>query len=315
MTLEIVHRTGADELAEVFVARLPDGSCIEFVESVQPPVPQSEKWVLIVSTLKGCPVSCPICDAGNGFHGRLSKEEILAQIAYLIEHRYPDSSVPVSKFKIQFARMGDPAFNDAVLDVLEELPRRFDAPGLMPCVSTIAPAGRRTWFERLIGIKDRLYGGGRFQMQFSLHATDEGTRRTMIPAQTWSFEEIAAFGERFHRPGDRKVALNFAPAAGYPFEPERLEPLFSPELFMIKLTPINPTGAARRSGLTGLIDPFAPDTADVLVERFRACGYDTLLSIGELRENEIGSNCGMYIAEAVGSSSPAYGRLRNTRYT
>ncbi len=302
MKLEIVHQTGEDDLAQVFVGRLEDGSLIELVESVQPPVPRDEKWVLIVSNLKGCPVRCPICDAGGSYAGPLTADEIMGQIAFLVERRFPGGRVPVSKLKVQFARMGDPAFNDAVLDVLEELPRRFDAPGLMPCVSTIAPAGRETWFERLLEIKSRFYPDGRFQMQFSLHATDESTRRLMVPTRTWSFAEIAAWGERFCFSGDRKVTLNFAPARGYPFEPERLTAWFSPDSFLIKLTPVNPTRSSARSDLVGLIDPADTAATNALVDRFRACGYDTLLSIGELRENEIGSNCGMYIADMIRES-------------
>ena len=58
--MRVVRTTGDDDLARVFVAELADGAHVEFVESVQPPVPREEKWVLIVSTLKGCPVGCSI---------------------------------------------------------------------------------------------------------------------------------------------------------------------------------------------------------------------------------------------------------------
>ena len=108
---------------------------------------------------------------------------------------------------------------------------------------------------------------------------------------------MAAYGERFFAPGDRKITLNFAPARGLPLEPERLQAHFSPERFLVKLTPINPTRTAARAGLTGLIDPEDPAACHQITERFRAAGYDTLLSIGELRENAIGSNCGMYVAQ------------------
>ena len=80
MTLEMVYTSGNDDLARVFVARTADGSPIEFVESIQPPYRREEKWVLIVSTLKGCPVGCPICDAGGDYRGKLTAEEILAQV-------------------------------------------------------------------------------------------------------------------------------------------------------------------------------------------------------------------------------------------
>lgn len=302
MTLNIVHTTGEDELAQVFVARLADGFAIEFVESVQPPVPREMKWVLIVSTLRGCPIACPICDAGGEYGGKLTREEIMAQIDFLIRRRYPDGKVPVPKLKIQFARMGDPALNEAVLDVLEDLPRKYELPGLMPCISTIAPTGCERFFDRLLAIKDAYFRDGRFQMQFSLHSTDEEARRRLIPARTWDLRQIAEFGDRFYRKGDRRITLNFAPAEGQPLEPSRLVPLFSPDRFMIKLTPINPTLAAGRSGLTGLIDPADEGSCRAIAEEFEAHGFETLLSIGELRENLIGSNCGMFVAEMTGIS-------------
>jgi len=296
MTLKIVDSTGRDDLATVFVARLSDGSLIELVESVQPPVPRESKTVLIVSTLKGCPVGCPICDAGGDYRGKLTAEEILAQVEYLIRRRWPDGRCPVPKLKVQLARMGDPALNDAVLDALEELPRRLDAPGLMPSFSTVAPHGRDGFMERLADVKARLYGGGRFQMQFSVHTTDEEARRTLVPIRTWSLARMAEYGDDFFASGDRKITLNFAAVKGYPVDPEALAPLFSPERFLVKLTPINPTHASAASGLAGAIDPAAPETARRMAEGFERLGYDTIVSIGELEENDIGSNCGMYVS-------------------
>lgn len=294
--LDIVETHGNDRLARVFVARLDGGACIEFVESVQPPVPREEKWVLIVSTLQGCPVACPICDAGGRFHGRLSADNILAQIDFLITRRFPDRVVPVPKLKIQLARMGDPAFNDAVLTVLRRLPERFVAPGLMPCVSTVAPRGCDRFFEELLHIKHELYSGGRFQLQFSVHSSDEQARSVLIPTRRWGLHEIAAYGARFWSPGDRKVTLNFAPARGFPLDAAVLANVFSPDTFLVKLTPINETDASLRHGLRGLIDPTDPGGCEAVAGRFREAGFETLLSIGELEENDIGSNCGMYVS-------------------
>jgi 23S rRNA (adenine2503-C2)-methyltransferase len=295
VTLRIMHTVGDDELARVFVAETDDGSRIELVESIQPPHPREEKWVLIVSTLKGCPIGCPICDAGGSFRGKLTSDEILEQVDFLVRRRYPDGRVPVSKLKVQLARMGDPALNDAVLDALARLPSVLQAPGLMPCISTVAPAGRERFFGELASIKDRLYAGGRFQMQLSIHTTDDASRRRLVPARTLSLAEMAALGERFFAPGDRKVTLNFAPAVGLPLDPDALAPLFDPEVFAIKLTPINPTRAALASGLRGVVDPRDGDGCREVVRAFEARGYEVILSIGDLRENAIGSNCGMYV--------------------
>jgi len=296
LTLTIVHTCGDDELARVFVAQTADGSLIEFVESVQPPLPREQKWVLIVSTLKGCPVRCPICDAGGNYAGRLTADEIMAQIDHLVGRRFADRRVPVPLFKIQFARMGEPAFNPAVIEVLDRLPDRLVAPGLMPSISTVAPKGCLAFLRELKVVKDRRYSGGRFQMQFSIHTTCDTRRRELIPAATLPLRAIAQEGNRFFSAGDRKITLNFAAVAGYPVDAGEVKSLFDPERFIIKLTPVNPTRAALSNGREGMIQPGDDPSACPMAEAFRSAGFDTIVSIGELEENRIGSNCGMYVA-------------------
>jgi 23S rRNA (adenine2503-C2)-methyltransferase len=298
--LSVRGSRGDPNLATVFLCELADGELIECVESVQPPFPRDEKWVLIVSTLKGCPVRCPICDAGTRYAGRLSAEEIVAQIDMMVRRRHPDGTVPAKKLKVQFARMGDPAFNPVVPEVLDSLPGLYPAaPGLMPSISTVAPAGTEGFFRRLKEVKTARYGGGRFQMQFSLHTSSEAARRELVPVRSWSFREMSRWGENFFREGDRRIALNFAPVHGYPVDAGKIRELFSPEKFMIKLTPVNPTATFACSGLRGVIDPDRRETADALVSSFRDAGFQTILSIGETRENLIGSNCGMYVGEEL----------------
>jgi 23S rRNA (adenine2503-C2)-methyltransferase len=293
--MKVIATTGREEVALVYIAELSAGRMIEFVESVQPPLPREEKWVLLVSTLVGCPVSCPMCDAGGGYRGRLSREEIFAQIDYVVKRRFPDGRIPVRKFKIQFARMGEPSFNPDVLEVLDELPQRYDAPGLLPSLSTIAPQGRDEFFEGLLRIKREHYSGGRFQLQFSIHTTDFELRDRLIPVRKWGFQQIAAYGERFYEAGDRKITLNFALAEGSPLDAEVLARYFSPEKFLVKITPLNPTHRAQANGLTSYIDPYRPGGDYQLVRELQAVGFEVIVSIGEVEENRIGSNCGQYV--------------------
>lgn len=290
--MKIIAKTGKENIAMVYIAEMDDGKLIEFVESVQPPIPREKKWVLIVSTLYGCPVGCRFCDAGEYYKGKLSKNEMISQIDYLIERRFPDRKVQVEKFKIQFARMGDPAFNQGVLEVLEELPERYDAPGLLPTISTIAPKGTEKFFDKLVEIKDMNYKE-RFQLQFSIHTTDTVMRDWLIPVEKWSFEKIANYGKAFYRKGERKITLNFALAEGMPVNPDILLNYFDPHSFLIKITPVNPTYRASNNKIYSHI---LPDKEKYeIIEALRKVGYEVILSIGELAENHIGSNCGQYI--------------------
>jgi 23S rRNA (adenine2503-C2)-methyltransferase len=305
----VIAEYGNEDIAKVYVARMREEDAskkhlVEFVESVQPPLPRDKKWVLIVSSMFGCPIKCRMCDAGGDFGGRLNADEILEQIEYLVRRRYPDGNVPVPKFKIQFARMGEPSLNPAVLDAMERLPQAFFAPGLNVSMSTVAPDNPQTkqFFDKLVSVKERLYPGGKFQLQFSIHTTDTARRDDLIPVKKWSFAEIAAYGDRFAHPetGDKKVTLNFAPVEGYPIDASVIREAFDPEKFIIKLTPLNPTVRSSEESLESAIKPDDESTSEKLVHEFAKEGFDVVLSIGELEENKIGSNCGQFIQRALG---------------
>jgi len=295
--MEVIEEFGREDLAKVYVASMRNSKeyLVEFVESVQPPIPREKKWVLVVSTLFGCPVRCKMCDAGGDYKGKLTSEEILAEIDYMVRKRFPDGNIPIQKFKIQFARMGDPALNSEVLTVLERLPRIYDAPGLLPSISTVAPKNSEEFFKRLLEIKNRQYRKGRFQLQFSIHTTDSNKRDELIPISKFKFNEIADYGRRFYEVGDKKITLNFAMSKGYPVNVDIVRKYFDPDIFIIKLTPVNPTEKATCNELISEIDAYNPDSADQIVNDFRSQGFDVILSIGELEENKIGSNCGQFV--------------------
>ena len=292
--MKIVASAGNPDVAMVYVAEFPNG-LVECVEAVQPPRPREEKWVLMISTLFGCPISCQMCDAGGHYRGKLTEPEMFAQIEYCIQQRYPDGVVPSEQFKIQFARMGEPALNMAVLDLLKGLPSKINAPGLMPSVSTIAPYGTDEFFKELIDIKNDIYPVGRFQFQFSIHTTDPDLRDQIIPVKKWGFEQMALFGQDYHRPGDRKITLNFALAEASPIDSQVLLSYFDPDLFLIKVTPLNPTYQAVSTGLTSYVNPNDKFATYPELEAIREAGYELIISIGEQEENRIGSNCGQYV--------------------
>jgi 23S rRNA (adenine2503-C2)-methyltransferase len=296
--MKVLSVYGKEELAKVYVAsmRNDDEHFVEFVESTQPPIPREKKWVLIVSSMFGCPVKCRMCDAGGAYSGKLETDEILEQIDYMVRRRFPDGTVPIPKFKIQFARMGEPSLNPNVLTALEKLPEIFDAPGLTVSLSTVAPVSARDFLERLIQIKDTHYSNGRFQLQFSIHSSNAEKRNELIPVKKWSFKGIAEYGKRFVKEGDKKVTLNFAAAEGYEVSPKVVRENFDPELFLIKLTPLNPTVRVEKHKLASVINPYDSASSKRVVEGFQKQGYDVILSIGVVEENRIGSNCGQFVS-------------------
>jgi len=289
--MKVLAKTGKDDLAVVYVAKTNSGKLVEFVESLQPPIPRKKKWVLIVSTLYGCPVACRLCDAGSCYQGKLSKEEIISQIDFLVKKRYPDRIIPVEKFKIQFARLGEPSFNQNVLKVLKCLPELYETPGLLPSLSTVAPLGSDKFFNKLLEIKKK-YFKHRFQFQFSIHTTDEEQRDWLIPIKKWGFQKMAEYGTAFYNDGCSKISLNFALSNGGTVNPDILLKYFDPKIFIIKVTPVNPTHQAIKNNI---ISAISHQNGNNTISSLRDAGYEVIVSIGELEENLIGSNCGQYI--------------------
>ncbi|MGW8226389.1 MAG: hypothetical protein ACWGOY_11675 [Anaerolineales bacterium] len=115
---------------------------------------------------------------------------------------------------------------------------------------------------------------------------------------------MKAYGERFFAPGDRKITLNFALAVDMPVEPAVLHEYFDPQKFLIKITPLNPTYQAMENKLSSYIDPHVTDNGYEIVESLEKTGYQVIVSIGEVEENLIGSNCGQYIKRHLAATRP-----------
>lgn len=287
--MKIVKKFGRDDLATVYIGETSEGKRVEFVQSLQPPLTRDDKWVLIVSTLFGCPVKCEMCDAGTSYAGKLTEDEIYAQLDHMVDDFFPNRVIPSKKFKIQFARSGEPSFNDSVLNVLRGLPGRYKVNEITPSLSSIAPRSSEKFFEELLDIKNELYPST-FQLQFSIHSTDEEERDKIMPVDKWSYREIAVYGERFYKKGGKKVTLNFIYSGKYRIDPIKLREIFSPEVFFIKMTPLNPTFRALEKGMKpGWKNPTK------ITEELKKLGFEVLFSLGELEENKIGSNCGQFL--------------------
>ena len=300
--MRLISSAGNPELAMVHVAEDDQGRRFEFVDSIQPPRTRDQKWVVIVSTMFGCPVGCQICDAGGGYQGKVDAEGMLWQVREAVSQRFGDGEPPrTDMLKVQFARMGDPALNEEVLDALVGLRQTYPDTNVVASVSTVGPKASRSFIERLRSVKEEHYPGGAFQLQFSIHSTDREVRSRLCPIKTLSFDEMSEIGRTFRTSGDKRVTLNFCLIEDVPIDPAVVRHHFDPEHFLIKLTPLNPTTRAKKAGLVTLIEKDREEAAQVYIEAFRAQGFDVLLSIGEYEENQIGSNCGQYLGRLNGT--------------
>jgi len=265
----------------VFVAKTQDGYPIEFTEmrdvavdgklhkEVREEVEASkiwpqlvdyeDKWLLTVSTQKGCCFNCKFCDvAPLPFKGNLTVREILDQVRLILESTpYVTKS---KKVKIGFARMGEPAFNlDNVLGAMTLLPvisgafkRDFT---WLPCFNSVLPRkidSNTTGFDvidKVIHVKEDHYNGF-LHFQISCNSTDENVRHKLFnTSNVLSIEEIVKYINT-KTITTRTVTLNFIVMKDVPIDVEYLMKLgLNPEKFTVKLIPLNRTINANNNKL------------------------------------------------------------------
>ena len=281
---------------------------LEFVDGLDPEHPRRDKWIVNFSTQYGCPVGCPFCDAGFRYRGNVPADVMLEQVEQVLERHPPQLRRQCGKLKVHFARMGEPALNPAVLEVLERLPSLIPNPQLWGCVASVAPQGAEAWFEGLLAVKRELFEG-RFQLQFSLNTTSAEHRRRLTPYPHQPMSWVSAYGQRFFERGDRRVVLNFALAAGVPFDPAVVAEHFDPACFAVKLTPLNPTHQGRERGLDTVLSAASPEVMRAAVSRLHALGFDVVVSIGDPREDQVGSNCGQAVRRLLADQPAVAVRL------
>ena len=188
---------------------------------------RSERWMIGVSTMSGCPVGCKFCATGKLKKCRnLTTYEIVKQVMTIID-KYPIlAPSDAEEFKINYTRMGEPFLN--IDNVMKAIPIIDDVIGFKAhhYISTIGIKGSDfSW------VKDNI------TLQFSIHSFNEEYRDWLIPYKNkMTLEEIA----QVRTNSNLKTTLNLTLVRKEDFDIEKLKRLFDPEKFFIKLSPINP---------------------------------------------------------------------------
>lgn len=208
-----------------------------------------EKWLLTVSTQKGCPHNCHFCDvAPLPFQGNLTKDEILDQVRVLINSTPEALTRGSAKAKVGFARMGEPSHNlENVLQAMTELPTLSDKITWLPCFNSIFP--RKTIegldgvdvLKRVLDIKENVFDGN-LHLQISVNSTDNDIRKSLFAgANVLSIEEIMQVVSDYPIT-KRTVTLNFISMQGVPIDVQYLQKLgLTSEKFAVKVIPLNTT--------------------------------------------------------------------------
>lgn len=265
-------------------------------------MPLQEKWVITLSTQYGCPMKCTFCDVPKiKFRGNATFEDLKDQL-YSAIRMFPDVKY-TERMNIHFARMGEPIFNDEVIEFSEWLFKNkrqikqdtgLSIETLHPVLTTSLPRKYKKLQEKILNwcsIKNDLYNG-QAGLQFSVNSTCEKQRSAMYQGEQISLEELSKIAENMPFPVSRKYCLNFAYASGYEVDGEKLRKLFDPEKFMCKITPIHNNDSCRENGIVtiGGYESYAPYKQ--AEDSLKAAGFDVLVFVPSMDEEDGLVTCG-----------------------
>ncbi len=245
------------------------------------------KWLLTVSTQRGCAHNCKFCDVADlPFKGNLTYNEIFSQVEFILESTpYITKS---DKVKIGFARMGEPAHNlDIVLGVIKDLPYISDKMGKdfnwLPCFNTILP--RKTLdglsgfdvIDKVLEVKEKNYNGF-LHFQISCNSTDEAKRKELFGgAEVLSLKEIIEYINNKNIT-NRTVTLNFIVIDGVEIDVQKLADFgLNGNKFTVKLIPLNNTVNSSANNLETYANYANMERLEELTQKFKDLGVPVVM--------------------------------------
>ena len=259
----------------------------------------TDKWVATISTQKGCPMKCKFCDCPKyGFYGNATLEDLCYEIETILSGENIDHT---NRFNVHFARMGEPTFNNEVLNFTRNYLRDIVNKHLIrgvgtihPVVSTMLPRRNRNLVSFLLDwcdIKNNVYGG-EAGLQFSINSTDEVQRQDQFNNMSISLKEIADIAAILPMPVGRKYTLNFAVTSKTILDSKVLSTLFDKDKFIVKITPIHETNSAITNGFDVTTSYSDYDVYRDFEQPLVAEGWDVIVFVPSKEEDSDRITCG-----------------------
>lgn len=197
----------------------------------------TNKRVMTICTMAGCPMGCTFCASRNSFKNKLTSEEIVAQVEFMIRQgitlgRNPDPN-NAKEFRILYTRMGEPMLNAGnVITSIYQFVRRYPH-----VIIGMSSSGILSGVQEFLNHPAIL---PQIDMQFSLHSTVQAERHKLFGrTRIMTIEEIAQATKLWFRLTGKKVSLNVILFNGYSYDFKSLIPLFNKDHVWLRLSPWN----------------------------------------------------------------------------
>ena len=199
---------------------------------------RSERWMIGVSVMSGCPVHCKFCATGQMKGWRnLTADEIVQQVEFIINNNLEHNPNNSKEFKINYTRMGEPFLNiDNVKEAIRIISEMY--PNTHHYISTIGVSNADySWIK------------GNITLQVSLHSLEDSRRNWLIPFKNKvSIEELG----KIRTDSALKTTVNLTLVKESDFDIVKLSKFFDKDKFFIKISPINPNTISSNNNL-GLV--------------------------------------------------------------
>jgi len=253
-------------------------------------VPVEDKWLIAISTQYGCPQKCRFCLVPSlPFKGNLTREDMWEQLEFVFS-QHPEVT-ECKKVKVGFARMGEPQYNwKNILQVMRDMKTYREGFKFLPCYNTILPKvtidGKNpveVLKEEVMNVKE--YLDGFLHIQISTNSTNEDQRKELFGgANVVTIEEMKKEFNSLHN-DNRLITLNFICGSGWEVDPNKLEGL-NPNVFCIKLTPLNVNPATEKNQLEDAIK-WNWDNMFQIKQRLEAFGLKTIIDVAAMCELDL----------------------------
>ena len=256
-----------------------------------------KKMVVTISTQKGCAENCRFCDCHKvGFKGNVSRGELREQVVNCIRDSL---CVHTDRFNLHLARMGEPSWNQDVLDFVEydlrwDVLSEMDADVIHPVFTTMLPKANEKLFIALLRwcyIKNYVYNG-EAGLQFSINSTDDAQRDWLFNNKSLSLDVISNIAYHLPKPIGRKYTLNFAVTEDTILDAKKLSSLFEKDKWIVKITPIHHTKAAMDNNIITKCGYVSYDVYEKFEQPLLDEGWDVIVFVPSIEEDEDRITCG-----------------------